>query len=312
MRGIAALSAIVLAGGFGPALRAEQAFAPPLPPLAKLVAEREEEFGALRLPVGPWAAGEVPTIRAEGAIVRRVWQVAQPGLTPAQLVAPIREALEAAGFTILYECGAQSCGGFEFRFATDTLPPPDMFVDLGRYRFLAAQAEGEETPRWRSVMASATADRAFVQITTIEPSRVAPVAAPAVVPDRPEAGLGSQLETRGHAALWDVAFDSGATALGPGPFAALDALAVWLAETPSARIALVGHTDAEGALETNIALSRRRAQAVRDRLVAAYGIDPDRLDAEGVGYLAPIASNATRDGRERNRRVEAVLISRGE
>ena len=75
------------------------------------------------------------------------------------------------------------------------------------------------------------------------------------------------------------------------------------------RIALVGHTDATGSLEANVAVSRARAVSVRERLIADYGVDATQMDAEGMGYLAPVASNLTPDGRERNRRVEAVLLN---
>ncbi len=74
------------------------------------------------------------------------------------------------------------------------------------------------------------------------------------------------------------------------------------------RIMLVGHTDSVGGLDPNIALSRDRAASVRQRLIDAYGVAPNRLEAQGMGYLAPIASNLTAQGRETNRRVEAVLL----
>jgi len=74
------------------------------------------------------------------------------------------------------------------------------------------------------------------------------------------------------------------------------------------RIALVGHTDTVGGLQGNIALSRERAQAVRQRLIDDYDIAPERVEAEGTGYLAPLATNRTAEGREANRRVEAVLL----
>ena len=71
---------------------------------------------------------------------------------------------------------------------------------------------------------------------------------------------------------------------------------------------LVGHTDTVGSLDANIALSRRRAEAVRARLVEAHGVDGARIDARGVGYLAPAVANDSDEGREANRRVEAVLL----
>ena len=88
-------------------------------------------------------------------------------------------------------------------------------------------------------------------------------------------------------------------------FPALDELAAWLGADASRRLLLVGHTDNAGGLDGNIALSQRRAEAVARRLTERYGIAPDRIEARGIGYLAPRASNATAEGRQANRRVEA-------
>ncbi len=94
---------------------------------------------------------------------------------------------------------------------------------------------------------------------------------------------------------------------GAGDFASLTGLAAYLAANPDARVTIVGHTDATGALDGNVVLSRRRAQSVVDRLVQDYGVAAGRLSAEGAGYLAPRASNLTEAGRAENRRVEAIL-----
>ena len=77
---------------------------------------------------------------------------------------------------------------------------------------------------------------------------------------------------------------------------------------PVAKIAIVGHTDSVGSLDGNTALSRRRAESVLERLKSIYAIDPDRMEANGVGYLAPIASNLTEEGRQANRRVEVIRL----
>ncbi len=71
----------------------------------------------------------------------------------------------------------------------------------------------------------------------------------------------------------------------------------------------MGHTDASGSLAANIALSERRAEAVADALVDRLGADRGRIVAEGVGFLSPIASNQTEEGRQQNRRVEVVVTS---
>lgn len=72
----------------------------------------------------------------------------------------------------------------------------------------------------------------------------------------------------------------------------------------------VGDTDNSGGLEANIALSKKRAQAVpRQALLQAQGVQDAQVTSEGVGPLAPRATNLTEEGRRKNRRVEAVLTS---
>ena len=79
-----------------------------------------------------------------------------------------------------------------------------------------------------------------------------------------------------------------------------------MAGLPDLKVAVVGHTDNVGSYESNLDLSKRRADAVVAELVSTYGIDNGRLFAAGASFLAPIASNETEDGRALNRRVELV------
>lgn len=69
---------------------------------------------------------------------------------------------------------------------------------------------------------------------------------------------------------------------------------------------VVGHTDDEGTLEYNMKLSSQRANSVVRYLTEEHGIDGSRLISAGVGFLAPVATNESPDGRARNRRVELV------
>ena len=77
-------------------------------------------------------------------------------------------------------------------------------------------------------------------------------------------------------------------------------------EYPQANFSLEGHTDSDGSKSMNQALSERRANAVRDYLIA-NGISADRLSAAGFGESNPIASNSTGAGKKENRRVEVKL-----
>lgn len=90
-------------------------------------------------------------------------------------------------------------------------------------------------------------------------------------------------------------------------FSLLDEVARVLSDAPSLRVRIEGHTDTTGTEEHNRELSEARALSVRDYLIGK-GIDPRRLDAKGAGSSEPLASNTTPDGRERNRRVEFVIL----
>ncbi|MBO6879392.1 OmpA family protein [Winogradskyella sp.] len=86
----------------------------------------------------------------------------------------------------------------------------------------------------------------------------------------------------------------------------LQAMVAIFKDYPKANFTIEGHTDSSGSASMNQALSERRANAVRDYLIA-NGIDADRLVAKGFGEDNPIATNKTRAGRKENRRVEVKL-----
>lgn len=76
---------------------------------------------------------------------------------------------------------------------------------------------------------------------------------------------------------------------------------------PTTTAVIEGHTDNVGDAQHNMDLSQRRAQAVVDFLVQNYGIDRSRLSAKGYGLTRPIADNATDEGKQKNRRIEAII-----
>ncbi len=76
------------------------------------------------------------------------------------------------------------------------------------------------------------------------------------------------------------------------------------------RVRVIGHTDSTGPEAYNVALSLRRAQAVRDYLLANFsGLAAGRVEAEGAGESQPVADNGTAQGQRQNRRVEILLGS---
>jgi outer membrane protein OmpA-like peptidoglycan-associated protein len=115
------------------------------------------------------------------------------------------------------------------------------------------------------------------------------------------------LRAAGRVAIYSIAFDSGKARLTEDSYPALGEIAEVLDRNPGLSLFVVGHTDNEGGYQYNLNLSRQRAEAVVTALVEREEIERGRLDAAGVGMLAPVASNETEAGRARNRRVELVV-----
>ncbi|MEM6938516.1 MAG: OmpA family protein [Pseudomonadota bacterium] len=289
------------------------AFEPRLPQTARLTVERNTGPDLYAAPVGAFGAAGVPTRDIEGSVSRRAWRIASPGLTPLQVMRPLREQLLAAGYDIVLDCAAQTCGGFDFRFAIETLPGPNMYVNIRSFHVVTAVRGKADAPdAVVTLLASSAAAASYVQIirATRDIADAGEVAEAPSAPLPQTADLAEGLTRQGHVVLPGLDFATGSSDLSPGPYPALTELAAYLNANPSLRVALVGHTDNVGELEPNIAISRARAQSVRVRLINDYDVPEDQLDAEGMGYLAPIASNLTPAGRERNRRVEVVLLER--
>lgn len=78
---------------------------------------------------------------------------------------------------------------------------------------------------------------------------------------------------------------------------------------PNSTAVIEGHTDSTASEAYNMDLSRRRAESVRDYLVNNFGIASEKLTLEWFGESRPVASNATAEGRQRNRRVVAVIVT---
>lgn len=125
------------------------------------------------------------------------------------------------------------------------------------------------------------------------------------------AQLNSIMETRDSARglimnMSDVLFDFGKATLRAEAREKLAKVSGILLAYPSLKVRVEGNTDNVGSEEFNQTLSEKRADAVRDYLLAQR-VNPDNLSAIGYGKTRPIASNDTSDGRQQNRRVEMVM-----
>lgn len=107
----------------------------------------------------------------------------------------------------------------------------------------------------------------------------------------------------------DITFDVDRASIKPRFYRTLNAVATVLNGFPETDVIVTGHTDSTGSAAYNQRLSERRALAVA-RYLQAQGVNPARIRAQGMGESMPIASNATEEGRARNRRVEIRIHPR--
>lgn len=141
----------------------------------------------------------------------------------------------------------------------------------------------------------------------VPPPKVeAPKPAPAPAPVAVSAQKASAAQQRfcNKPAVLAVEFDTNKADIKPKYKTDLDKLGEFLKEFPNSKGEISGHTDNVGGKAFNDKLSQRRADSVKQYMEKNLGIAPGRLTAKGFGFSKPVASNKTKQGKARNRRIE--------
>jgi len=208
--------------------------------------------------------------------------------------------LEETGFTILYRCYSEECGQNSFSNSIETLPAPAMDVDPWNMRYLAAELARPEGNVYATVLTSTDG-------SAITKTQLIVVEEQGMQYKMVDAGkMAKSIADTGSVALYGIYFDSGKADIKPASEGTLNEIARLLQGHAELRLLVVGHTDNQGGYDYNMDLSRRRAESVVRALVDNNGIDADRVQASGAGYLSPVASNRSEAGRAKNRRVQLV------
>jgi OmpA-OmpF porin, OOP family len=105
----------------------------------------------------------------------------------------------------------------------------------------------------------------------------------------------------------NMEFDSGKADIKPQYRKEIAKVAEFMKQNPTTTAVIEGHTDNVGGYDYNMKLSQQRAENVVGDLVNNYGIDKSRLEAKGFGYTRRIAYNSTPEGRQKNRRINAII-----
>jgi OOP family OmpA-OmpF porin len=245
-------------------------------------------------------------VTGEGAAVKtqkvegRVYTVTYgnpEGRSVLEIYRNYEQGLLKAGFQELYSCVGEPCGAgatvgetqfddpsYVRRFLVGKLPRAqgDVYVSL----LVQAQAPN---------MTGAT----FLAVIETKPMQTGLV--------KVDAGaMNADIGATGHVALYGIYFDTGKSIVKPESNQTLQEIAKLLASNATLKLHVVGHTDSVGDLSANMELSRQRASAVVQALTTRFAVASGRLHADGVGPLAPVASNRGEPGRAKNRRVELV------
>lgn len=258
-----------------------------------------KDFDATRMQAAPFKDGR-PTDarRLEGRVIKIAYRT-NPGPSILEVSRNFETQLAKAGFETLLACDTDACGGIPFTEAVDSLPMPQMWVDGFNYRYFAGRKVEGGRETYASVLVSENNRDIYAQLVVAELGAMQNKMVDAAAMQK---GLGEA----GHIALYGIYFDTDKAAVKPESQPTLGEIAKLLAGQPQLSVFIVGHTDNQGAYEYNLDLSRRRAEAVAAELVRAYRIAPQRLRTAGVGFLAPVGTNAADAGRALNRRVELV------
>jgi OOP family OmpA-OmpF porin len=120
------------------------------------------------------------------------------------------------------------------------------------------------------------------------------------------AAVAKEMFEKGRATI-NVEFDTNKANIKPAFDKELQKFADVMKNYPDLKVVIEGHTDNVGGKVPNEKLSAKRANSVKDYLTKKFGIAESRLTAKGYGMSKPIASNKTKEGRQKNRRVEAAV-----
>ena len=258
-----------------------------------------KDFDAARMQAAPFKDDKpADARRLEGRITRIAYRTA-PGPSILEVSRNFETQLAKAGFETLLACDTDACGGIPFTEAVDALPVPQMWVDGFNYHYFSAHKTDAGHDIYASVLVSQNNQDITAQLTVAELGTIEDKMVNA-------AAMAKGLGETGHIALYGIYFDTDKAVLKPESRPTLEQIAKLLTSQPQLNVFIVGHTDNQGAYEYNLDLSRRRAEAIAAELVKSFRIAQPRLRTAGLGFLAPVGSNASEAGRALNRRVELV------
>lgn len=259
-----------------------------------------------------------PPLKLEGGRTQ-IWYEAAGDASATELIRNYQNELRAQGFQILYDSTKDSAATLWNNFLA---PFADVHIQTSRSNYIFYAAD-QKTVRVTSAKLERPEGDVYIFLTAVEWAKedaiykakrgaylavdvleVRSMTQNMVVVTADE--MSKAIASSGRVALYGIFFDTNKADVKPESRPALEEIAKLLKKEPDMKVHVVGHTDNVGGYEFNMGLSKRRADAVATVLSRDFGIAANRLTPNGVAYLAPVAVNATEEGRVKNRRVELV------
>lgn len=269
---------------------------------SEIVSYDTEDYGRTVFATGPVRseADIDPTANAiEGEMTRIVYRV-PPGSSALEVFRNFETRIGEAGYETVFTGGSDEIDRYLFanRHPVEILDGISLGNELW---YLSARKSSPQAENYLSLLVSPHSGGDGLRVRLIG-------AATKAMGNRMIDAEAMQvaIHESGKVALYGIYFDTDSATLEPESGPTLEQIAALMQDSPQLAVIVVGHTDNQGGFDYNRDLSLRRAKAVADALVSDYSIDAARIRHDGVGYLAPAASNDSEAGRTLNRRVELV------
>lgn len=258
----------------------------------------------------------------EGRITR-LYYLSPVDKSPLEVYRAYQQAFAKAGLKVVFSCES-NCGQLFFHWRFGKLRNDTRWVEdslhaadgsSSRWAIQDAIAEDGRATYGTLTRGGSTAHVFFyTSIAGYAPTRAAATVVELAEPRAMQAdqvkvdaeAMAKGLAAEGKVVLGGIYFDTGKASLKPESDPQLQEMARLLQSQPALQVFIVGHTDNQGGFDANLALSRQRAEAVREALATRFKVDGKRITPYGVANVSPVASNAAEAGRALNRRVELV------
>jgi len=287
---------------------------------SEIVAYKVSEFDEVSLIEAPFDYTKIPggegikTIEGKSFLI---YYTLPQGRSTLEVLRNYEDSLKAKGFAIVFSCATangscfssgQNEGGYYLGQAIgDPNNLPKMVDDyvhnwFGQGRYVLGKLDRPEGAVYVGIYLG-EADRGNVAVVKVVETKEMETGKIDFIN---ATQMDAAISQSGKVAVYGILFDFDKDSIKPESKPTLDEIAAFLTSKPDLKLKIVGHTDDKGTEEYNLDLSQRRAASVVGALTSEYGIAPDRLSSDGAGMSEPVDSNATDEGRAKNRRVELV------